>query len=139
VAAAQAGFSTATAYRVEQDRRLPSQKKEPRGRRRPDPLADIFDTEVVPLLEAAPGIRSVAIFDELKRRHEDLAPGVRRTLERRIRAWRAPHGEEREVIFRQVREAALMGLSDFTEMGDLGLFTLSEAHQLARQSRCGNN
>lgn len=71
MAAAQAGFSTATAYRLEQDRRLPSQKKEPRGRRRPDPLADIFDAEVVPLLESAPGIRPVAIFDELKRRHED--------------------------------------------------------------------
>lgn len=119
VAAAQAGFSTATAYRLEKDRRLASQKKEPRGRRRPDPLADIFDAEVVPLLESAPGIRPVAIFDELKRRHEDLAPGVRRTLERRIRAWRALHGEEREVIFRQVHEAGRMGLSDFTEMGDL--------------------
>ncbi len=40
VAAAKAGFSAATAYRIEQDRRLPSQKKEPRGRRRRDPLAD---------------------------------------------------------------------------------------------------
>jgi hypothetical protein len=31
VAAAKAGFSAATAYRIEQDRRLPSQKKAPRG------------------------------------------------------------------------------------------------------------
>lgn len=62
VAAAQAGVSIATAYRIEQDQRLPSQKKEPRGRRRPDPLADIFETEVVPMLEAAPGIRPVGIL-----------------------------------------------------------------------------
>jgi hypothetical protein len=34
VAAAKAGFSAVTAYRVEQDPRLPSQKKAPRGRRR---------------------------------------------------------------------------------------------------------
>jgi hypothetical protein len=40
IAAAKAGFSTATAYRIEQDPRLPSQKKTPRGRRRHDPLAD---------------------------------------------------------------------------------------------------
>jgi hypothetical protein len=36
VAAAKAGFSTATAYRIEIDPRLPSQKTTPRGRRRPD-------------------------------------------------------------------------------------------------------
>src|SRR3546814_7602494 len=57
-AAACAAFSTATAYRLERDAQLPSQKKEPRGRRRTDPLADIFDSEVVPLLEAAPGLRA---------------------------------------------------------------------------------
>ena len=73
------------------------------------------------MLQAAPGIRPVAIFDELRRRHAELEPGVRRTLERRIRAWRALHGEEREVMFRQVHEAGRMGLSDFTEMGDLGV------------------
>lgn len=56
--AAKAGFSTATAYRIEDDPRLPSQKAAPRERRRPDPLAPYWDTEVVPILKAAPGIRS---------------------------------------------------------------------------------
>ena len=121
VAAAQAGISVATAYRIEHDPRLPSDKRPPRERRRPDPLVDIFEAEVVPLLQAAPGIRPVAIFDELRRRHADLEPSVRRTLERRIRAWRAVNGEDREVMFRQVHEAGRMGLSDFTEMGDLGV------------------
>ena len=40
-AAAKAGFSTSTGYRFEQNPRLPSQKKVPRGRRRPDPLATV--------------------------------------------------------------------------------------------------
>src|SRR3546814_7348707 len=71
-AAACAAFSTATAYRLERDAQLPSQKKEPRGRRRPDPLADIFDSEVVPLLEAAPGLRAVTVFEEMQRRHPEL-------------------------------------------------------------------
>ena len=53
IAAAKAGFSTATAYRIEADPRLPSQKKSPRGRRRPDPLAGVWDSEIVPMLEAA--------------------------------------------------------------------------------------
>ncbi|CDX11354.1 conserved hypothetical protein [Mesorhizobium plurifarium] len=121
VAAAKASISTATAYRIEKDSRLPSQKKAPRERRRADPLADIFQTEVVPMLQAAPGIRAIAIFEEMLRRHPDLGNGVRRTLERRVRSWRAVHGAEQEVIFRQVHEPGRLGLSDFTDMGKAGI------------------
>ena len=88
IAAAKAGFSAATAYRIEEDPRLPSQKKVPRERRRRDPLAAVWDSEVVPLLKIAPGLRPVAIFDELRRRHSEIGAGIRRTLERRIRTWR---------------------------------------------------
>ena len=120
-AAAKASLSTATAYRIEDDPRLPSQKATRRGRRRPDPLAGIFDEEVVPLLREAPGLRPVALFEELLRRHPELESGVRRTLERRVRAWRAKHGPEQEVIFRQVHEPGRMGLCDFTDMADLAV------------------
>src|ERR1700746_3264742 len=101
IAAAKAGFSTATAYRIEQDLRLPSQKRSPRGRRRQDPLAAVWDSEVVPLLKSVPGLRPVAIFDEIRRRHPEIGVGIRRTLERRIRTWRALNGAEQDVIFRQ--------------------------------------
>ena len=57
--------STATGYRIESDPQLPSQKKKPRGRRRPEPLAGVWDSEIVPMLKAAPGVRPVAIFEEL--------------------------------------------------------------------------
>src|ERR1700751_3817840 len=83
IAGAKAGFSTATAYRFEKDPRLPSQKKTRRERRRADPLAEVWDSEVVPLLKDAPGLRPIAIFDEIRRRHPEIDPGVRRTLERR--------------------------------------------------------
>ena len=118
-AAACAAMSLSTAYRIESDPRLPSQKSAPRGRRRPDPLVAIFDAEIVPMLEATPGLRPIAIFEEMKRRHSELPDGVRRTMERRIRQWRALKGQDRDVIFRQVQEPGRMGLSDFTEMGDL--------------------
>ena len=117
VAAARAGIGRTTGYRLCADPVPPSQKKSVRGRRRPDPLADIFEAEVVPLLRSCPGLRPVAIWEELLRRHSDLGPGVRRTLERRVRAWRAEHGAEREVMFRQVHVPGRMGLSDFTDMG----------------------
>jgi hypothetical protein len=118
VSAAKAGFSMATGYRIEQDPRLPSQKKAPRGRRRCDPLATVWDSEVVPLLKSAGGLRPVAIFDEIPRRHPEIGVGVRRTLERRIRTWRALNGAERDVIFRQEPSPGRLGLSDFTDMGD---------------------
>jgi hypothetical protein len=121
VSAAKASFSKATGYRIENDPRLPSQKKAPRGRRRPDPLAEIWDAEVVPILKAAPGIRAIAVFDEIRRRHPGLNPNIRRTLERRMRTWRAVAGPEQDVIFRQVHEPGRLGLSDFTDTGGLGI------------------
>jgi hypothetical protein len=124
-AAAKAGFSTATAYRIEADPRLPSQKAKPRTRRRPDPLAGVWK-EIVAMLEAAPGLRAVAIFEELCRRHPEIDPGVRRTLERRVAQWRALNGPNRDVIFRQEHPPGRMGLSDFTDMGGLGITIAGE-------------
>ena len=120
-AAAQAAISLRTAYRIENDPRLPSQTPRPRGRRRPDPLIAIFDAEIVPMLEAAPDLRPIAILEEMQRRHPEVPDSVRRTMERRIRQWRALNGKDRDVIFRQVPEPGRMGLSDFTEMGDLAV------------------
>ena len=126
VAAAKAGFSTATAYRIEDDPRLPSAKGKHGGRRRPDPLSGIFDEEIVPILEQAPDLRTVGIFEELMRRHPELGRGVRRTLERRVREWRAKHGPERELVFRQTHPPGQLGLSDFTDAGGLGVVVASE-------------
>ena len=68
IAAAKALFSAATGYRIENDPRLPSQTKSPRTRRRADPLGDLFETEILPMLEEAPALRPVAIFEEMLRR-----------------------------------------------------------------------
>src|SRR6202790_3032586 len=120
-AAAKAGFSTATGYRIENDPRLPSRKKVPRGRRRPDPLADVWDSEIVPVLKTAPGIRAIAVLEEIRRRHPEIGPGIRRTLERRMRGWRALAGPEQDVIFRQEHAPGRLGLSDFTDTSALGI------------------
>ncbi len=103
-ASAKAGFSTATGYRIKRDPTFPSRNKTPRDRRRPDPLAGVWDSEVVPMLEDCPGLRPVGILEEPRRRHPDPDPNVRRTLERRIGDWKAQHGPEKEVMFRQNHE-----------------------------------
>jgi len=126
VAAAKAGLSRATAWRLEADPRLPSQKKEMRGRRRPDPLEPYWEGEIVPLLKAAPGIRAIGVLGELRRRHGEINANIRRTLERRIKGWRALYGPEQEVIFRQEHEPGRLGLSDFTDTSELGVSIAGE-------------
>ena len=78
------------------------------------------------MLEAAPGLRAIAVFDEICRRRPDISPGIRRTLERRIRTWRALNGADRQVIFRQTHEPGRLGLSDFTHMGASGVTIAGE-------------
>ena len=109
IAGAKAGFSTATAYLLDKELHLRPVSKPPRERRRPDPLLSIWDSEVVPMLAAAPGLRAVAIIEEINRRYPGIYLGTRRTMERRIRGWRGCYGPEQEVIFRQTHEPGRMG------------------------------
>lgn len=53
-AAARAGFSVATAYRIEKNPHLPSSKKAPHERRHSYLLAEIFEAEIVPLQQSGP-------------------------------------------------------------------------------------
>ena len=55
-----------------------------RARRRPDPLGTIWTSEILPMLEATPSIRPVAIFEKIRQNHPEIPQGVRRTLERWI-------------------------------------------------------
>ena len=122
-AAAKAGLSVATARRIDRDPRPPGAKKPRRTyRTRPDPLAGLWDEEIVPLLLAAPGLRPITLFDELVRRHPGrIGPSFRRTLERRVAEWKALHGSSQDVIFPQVQQPGRMGLSDFTDANGLGV------------------
>jgi hypothetical protein len=126
-AAASAGFSARTARRIDNDPRLPSQKKQPRTwRTRADPLTDIWP-QVLEMLKI-PGVMAVTIFEDLQ---DELGPdvlpdSVRRTLERRIAKWRALHGADKEVFFPQRHDAGRQALSDFTVTDSLGVTIAGE-------------
>jgi hypothetical protein len=124
IAAAKAGISERTARRLERDPRMPSQRHAgPRRRRQvPDPLDGLWESDILPLLESRPGLRPIALLEEMQRRHPDHDwDRLRRTLERRVRAWHGLHGPERDVIFRQDHPPGRQALSDFTDMGDLAV------------------
>lgn len=123
VAAARAGFSERTGRRIEANPAPPSQRKKVRGRTVPDPLEAVWQPILVPILERDPSVQAVTLLRHLQMLDPDGFPDdrVRRTLERRVREWRALHGPERDVIFRQSPEPGRMGLSDFTDATELGV------------------
>jgi transposase InsO family protein len=121
-AASRAGLSERSARRVEESRGLPSQRPARTWRTRDDPLAPVWDDEVVPLLRVDSLLNAVTLLEELQRRHPgEYGDGMLRTLQRRIRQWRAVHGAEREVFFAQEHPPGRQGLSDFTVCDDLAV------------------
>jgi transposase InsO family protein len=127
-AAAKVAISERSARRVEQSDCLPSQRPERHWRTRQDPLVDVWDAEVVPLLRADPLLNGVTLFEELQRRHPgSFSPGVLRTLQRRIRQWRVLYGPEREIYFAQEHPPGHMALSDFTVADELQVVVGTQA------------
>jgi len=119
-AAAKTGISVASARRLESATTLPSQRPPRHWRTRADPLAEVWVSEVVPMLQGAPSLMAITVLEELQRRYpERFADGVLRTLQRRISQWRAEHGGEREVFFAQEHPPGRLGLSDFTVADEL--------------------
>ena len=53
------------------------------------------------MLRAAPGLRPIVVLREICNRHPEISPGVRRTMERRVRRWQALNDPDQDVMFRQ--------------------------------------
>ncbi|MBK8909019.1 MAG: IS21 family transposase [Rhodospirillales bacterium] len=119
--AARAGFSERTARRIEADPRLPSQRQPRRGRTVADPLEAVWAAVLLPILQRDPAVQAVTLLRHLQLTDPDGFPDdrVRRTLERRVRDWRAR--ARQDVIFRQTPEPGRMALSDFTAAAELGI------------------
>jgi hypothetical protein len=80
----------------------------------------VWDSEVVPLLKADAQLNAVTLLEELQRREPGQWDGsVLRTLQRRVRLWRAQFGAGREVYFAQEHPPGRQGPSDFTVADDL--------------------
>ena len=102
VAAAKAGISVRSGRRIETSTTTPRAAHERDWRTREDPLAAVWETELLPLLETEPGLTGTTLLDYLQEVYpEHYDQRILRTLQRRVKQWRALHGPEREVIFRQ--------------------------------------
>src|SRR4051812_9255623 len=119
-AAAKAGMSERTARKYAHSGDTPSVAKVPHTwRTRPDPFAAVWP-EVDALLRQDCGLQAKTIWMELNERHAGrFSAGQLRTLQRRLSAWRATSGPDREVFFPQTHVPGEQAQSDFTDMRKL--------------------
>jgi hypothetical protein len=118
VAADAVGISVRSAQRIDRGELQPEGQQQQRARHwrtRADPLAEVWDSVLVPMLEKAPQLEPQTLLLHL----EKSFPGRewfrrKRTLQRRVEEWRALHGPSREVMFLQEHRAGVLGISDFT-------------------------
>jgi transposase len=119
-AAAKADMDEKTARKYVRLGKLPSEtKQEHTWRTRSDPFADVWQ-DIKPFLENNHGLQAKTLFDYFRRQHPGLySDGQLRTLQRRIKVWRALEGPAKEVFFTQVHTPGQLCQTDFTHMQDL--------------------
>ena len=114
--AAAAGMSARGARRWRSGP-LPSEKKKRSWRTRPDAFSEVWDEEIVPLLrrDAREKLQATVLLEWLDERYPGRFNASHlRTLQRRIRDWRALSGPEREVYFEQKHPPGREAQMDFT-------------------------
>lgn len=126
-AAMKGAMDRKTARRYRDLGALPSELKGPRTwRTRADPFEDDWD-DMVAKLEEAPGLDAKTLFEDLQRRKPGVYPDNQlRTLQRRVKQWRAQHGPEKEVRFGQVHRPAEAMQTDFTDCDELRITIAGE-------------
>lgn len=113
-AAAKAAISERSGRRIEKGERL-SIPGDRHWRTREDPFEAIWKKELVPLLEKEAQLTGLTLWEYLEDEHPGKFPfSVLRTLQRRVKQWKATEGPEKVVIFRQSVPAGQQGLSDFS-------------------------
>jgi Mu transposase, C-terminal domain len=121
-AAMKAGMDRKTARRYVSAAKLPSEMKEPRWwRTRQDPFGEDWPT-VAEMLASTPGLEAQTVLDLMEAKWPGRYNETHlRTLQRRIRRWRAEHGPPREIWFTQAHRPGEAAQTDFTSTAELGI------------------
>ena len=113
ISAMKAGIYVRSGRRIEKDQWSKTGNRHWRTRK--DPLEAVWDIELVPLLKERPALMPTTLLEMLQDKYPGQYPGsLRRTMQRRVRECKLQYGAEQEVMFRQLHQPGLRGLSDFT-------------------------
>ena len=124
VAALKVGIDRKTANKYIQEGKLPSEIKQQREwLTRSDCFQEVWPTLAAMLINA-PGLEAKTLLEWLIETSDKIPPfhfGQLRTLQRRVRDWRAHHGPEKAVIFPQHILPGKQSQSDCTCMNSLNI------------------
>lgn len=127
-AALRADMDEKTARKYLNARKVPSEMASAARswRTRPDPFESDW-SDVMKLLEDAPDLEAVALMDHLIERFPArYQAGQVRTLQRKLRRWRAEHGPAKRVFFPQEHRPGEAMQTDFTWGTELGVMIAGE-------------
>src|SRR6266853_544206 len=121
-AALKAGMDPKTAHKYRRLGQLPGTSQQPHSwRTRADPFATVWE-ELRALLGVNPGLQAQTLFAHLQRQYPGrFADGQLRTLQRKLKAWRAVEGPAKEIFFPQVHPPGELAASDFCHLTGLGV------------------
>lgn len=120
-AALKVGVSQKTARKYIKQKRLPNPQQGCSLRTYPNPFEEHWN-EVTTMLEASPELQAQTILSYLAEMHPDhYKVNQVRSLQRRLKDWRAHHGANKSVIFRQDLKPGRQSQSDWTHMSDLNI------------------
>ena len=110
LAALKVDMDAKTARKYRRADRLPSESFTPRTwRTREDPFEEVW-LELQDRLALNPGLQAKTLFEDLQRRFPGRFPNNQlRTLQRKIKAWRATEGPPKEVYFDQIHHPGQVG------------------------------
>lgn len=115
-AAGIAEISRRSGQRIEAGVLRPTRGQRPPHRTVPDPLAEVWDKELEPMLIREPKLKAMTLFEYLQENYPGQYPQVLRTLQRRVQTWKVLHGKPPEVMFELRHQPGQVGLSDFTHL-----------------------
>lgn len=120
--ALKTGMDEKTARKYRDKGRFPSElKKEHTWRTRIDPFEKDWE-KIKQMISTEPGLEALTIFEYLQRETSgEYQDGQLRTLQRKIKRWRATEGPPKDVMFPQEHYPGRLSQSDFTHMNDLGI------------------
>jgi hypothetical protein len=126
-AALAGGMDVKTARKYLSSGKLPGEMKQAHAwRTRKDPFEGTWEN-LLPYLQENPRLEAKTLFEHLQEVYPNkYQNGQLRTLQRRIKVWRATEGPSKEIYFPQKHHPGMLGESDFTYMNSLKITIKNE-------------
>ena len=122
LAAMRAGVDRKTARRYVQGGKLPSELVEPRDWRTHEDAFLEHWPELEAMLSESPALEAKTLFEVLVEKYPGrYEEGQLRTLQRRVKTWRAERGPDKEVMLAQLHRPGEAAQTDFTWATELAV------------------